>query len=76
MKHTVLDEQTVGEVGGYLLISFLPSPPASQNLDISCVIAADISPLRIAGSWNQTGNLWYTLFRIHSFYTCIGSCYC
>ena len=45
-----------------------------RHLDISWVIAAESSPLRIAGSLNRIWNLWYTLFRIHSFYTCTGSC--
>ena len=45
-----------------------------RHLHISWVIAAESSPLCIAGSWNQTWNLWYTLFRIHSFYTYTGSC--
>ena len=50
--------------------------PLHRHLDISWVIAAESSPLRIAGSRNRTWNLWYTLFRIHSFYTCNGSCCC
>ena len=41
--------------------------PLYRHLDISWVIAAESSPLRMAGSRNQTWNLWYTLFRIHSF---------
>ena len=45
-----------------------------RHLDISWVIAAQSSPLGITGSWNQTWNLWYTLFRIYPFYTCTGSC--
>ena len=47
-----------------------------RHLDIRWVIAAESSPLRIAGSRNRTWNLWYTLFRIHSFYTCTGSSCC
>ena len=54
--------------------SFLSFLLSSQHLDISWVIAAESSPLRIAGSQNWTWNLWYTLFKIHSFYTCTGSC--
>ena len=46
--------RTVDEGGDYLLISFLPLPPAS--LHISCVIAAESSPLHIAGSRNRTWN--------------------
>ena len=40
-----------------------------RHLNISWVIAAESSALRIAGSRNRTWTLWYTLFRIHSFYT-------
>ena len=47
-----------------------------RHLKISWVIAAESSPLRIAGSWNRTGNFWFMLFRIHSFCTCNGSCCC
>ena len=36
-----------------------------RHLDISWVIAAENSPLHIAGSRNCTWNLWYTLFGIH-----------
>ena len=67
--------RTADEGEDYLLILFLPLLPASQTR-ISWVIAAESSPLRIAGSRNRTWNLWYTLFRIHSFYTCTGSCCC
>ena len=58
----------------YIIISFLPLLTTLQTL--SWVIAAESSPLRIAGSWNRTRNLWYTLFRNHSFYTCTGSWCC
>ena len=47
-----------------------------RHLDISWVVTAESSPLRIADSRNRTWNLWYTFFRIHSFYTCTGSCSC
>ena len=50
--------------------------PLHRHLDISWLVAVKSSPLRIAGSWNRTWNLWYTLFRIHSFYTCTASCCC
>ena len=58
------------------LYPFYHFHPLHRHLDISWVIAAESSPLRIAGSRNRTWNLWYTLFRIHSFYTCTGSCCC
>ena len=50
--------------------------PLYRHLDISRVIAGEISPLRITGSRNRTWNIWCTLFRIHPFYTCTGSCCC
>ena len=55
--------RTAGEGGGYLLKSFLPFLPAS----LLCS-----SPLHIAGSRNRTWNFWYTLYRIHPFFTCTG----
>ena len=58
------------------LYPFYHFHPLHRHLDISWVIAAESSPLRIAGSRNRTWSLWYTLFRIHSFYTCTGSCCC
>ena len=64
----------VGERGD--LYPFYHFQPLHRHLDISWVIAAERSPLRIAGSRNRTWNLCYTLFRIHSFYTCTGSCCC
>ena len=60
--------KTAGEGECYLLISVLPPTPTSQTY-ISLVIAAETSPLHIDGSRNRTGSLWYTLFRIHCFYT-------
>ena len=72
----IYDSQDSRWRGGYLLISFLPLPPGPQTLDISWVIAAENSPLPIAGSRSQTRNLCYTLFIIHFFYTCTGSCCC
>ena len=47
-----------------------------RHSDTIWVVAAERSPLRIAGSRNGTWDLWYTLFRIHSFFTCTGSCCC
>ena len=49
------------------LYPFYHFNPLYRHLDISWVIAAESSPLRMPGSRNQTWNLWYTLFRIHSF---------
>ena len=58
------------------LYPFYHFHPLHRLSDISWVIAAESSPLHIAGSRNRTRNLWYTLFRIHSFCTCTGSCCC
>ena len=68
--------RTAGEEGGYSLFPFYPFHPLHRHLDISWVIAIESEPLRIAGSRNQTWTLWYTLFTIHSFYTCTSSCCC
>ena len=69
---------TVQQVKGETISSypFYHSHSLHRHLDISWVIAAEISLLCIAGSWNWTWNFWYTLFRIHSVYTCTGSCCC
>ena len=63
-----------GRLSPYIL--FYHFYPLHRHLDISWVIAVESSPLRIGGSWNRTGNLWSTIFRIHSFYTCTCSCCC
>ena len=68
--------RTAGEGEAISLYTFYHFSPLHRHLDSSWVIAAESSPLRIAGSLNRTWNLWYTLFRIHSFYTCTGSCCC
>ena len=47
-----------------------------RHLDISRVIAAENSHLRIAGSRSRTWNVLYTLFRICFFCTYTGSCCC
>ena len=57
------------------LYPFYHFHPLFRHLDISC-IAAESSPVRIAGRRNRTWNLWYTPFRIHCFYTCTGNCCC
>ena len=67
------NHRAAGERRDYLLISVLPLPPASQTLrhylGYCCTSAHTCSP-------NRTRNLWYMLFRIHSFFTCTGSCCC
>ena len=50
--------------------------PLHRRLDISWVVTAESSLLHIGGSRNRKLNLWYTIFRIHSFHTCTGSCCC
>ena len=50
--------------------------PLHRHLNTGWIIAVESLPLRITGSRNQTCNLWNMLFRIHSFYTCTGSCCC
>ena len=50
--------------------------PLYRHLDYSWVIAAESSSLLITGRGNRAWNLWYTLFRIHLFYTCTSSCCC
>ena len=59
LSRTFTIHKTAGEGGGYLFNSSLPLPPAYRLLDISRVITAGSSPLRIAGSGTQTGNLWF-----------------
>ena len=58
------------------LYPFYHFHPLHRHFDIIWVIAAESSLLYIAGSRNWTWDLWYTLFRIRSFYTCTGSCCC
>ena len=74
-------KQRKGEAFSFFFFYNFHSP--HKHLDISRVIATKSSPLRIAGSWRRTGNLWfpnaslsYGLFRILSFSTCTGSCCC
>ena len=45
------------------LYPFYHFHPFHRHLGNSWVIAAESSHLRIAGSRNQTRNIWYTLFR-------------
>ena len=54
------------------LYPFYHFHPLHRHLDISWVIAAESSPLRITGNRNRTRKLWYTLFRIHSSYAGTG----
>ena len=63
-------QQVKGET--IALYPFYNSHPLRRHLDISWVIAAESSPLRITGSRNRTWNLCDTLFRIHSFRTWTG----
>ena len=56
-------QQVKGEA--VFLYPFYHFHPLHIHLDISWVIAAESSPLRIAGSQNRTWSLWYTLFRTH-----------
>ena len=67
-------QQVKGEV--ISLNPFYHFHPLHRHLDIGWVIAVGSSPVCIAGSCNQAWNLWYMLFRIHSCYTCTGSCCC
>ena len=60
-----MGQQVKGKDIIYLQISFLPLSPTSQS-----------SPPRVADSRTRSKNFWYTMFRIHSFYTCTGSSYC
>ena len=50
-----------------LIKSILPG-----YLDAEMSNSQSSSP-HIVGNWNGTENLWYTMLRIRSFYTCIGS---
>ena len=58
------------------LYPFYHFHPLHNHLYISWVIVGERSILRTAGSRHRTWNLWYTLFRIHLFYTYTGSCCC
>ena len=75
-----------GEEGKGEAISLTPLyhfHPLHRHLGVSQVIAAEISPLRIAGSRTQTGKLWFPIgsrwalsyapFKICPFYTCTDS---
>ena len=59
LSRTFTNHRNAGEWGGHFFISSLPLPPASQTLDISLAIAAGSSPLQIASSPTQVGNLWF-----------------
>ena len=64
--------RTVGEVGDYLLISFLPLPTASQALRHQ--LGYCCRELTSVHSWQPETNMESLVhFRIHSFYTCTGS---
>ena len=68
--------RTAGEWEAISLYPFYHLHQLYRHLDISRVMTAESSLLRIAGSRYQIRNLCYTFFRIHSFYTCTGSCCC
>ena len=56
LSRTFTIHRTEGGGGGYLFNSSLP---LHGHLDISRAIAAESSPLHIAGSRTRTGNLWF-----------------
>ena len=68
--------RTAGEWEAISLYPFYHLHQLYRHLDISRVITAESSLLRIAGSPYQIWSLCYTFFRIHSFSTCTGSCCC
>ena len=63
LSWTFTIHRTAGEGGGYFFKSSISLPPASRTL-----ITAESSPLHIANSQTQTGNLWF-LSANHMFYS-------
>ena len=59
LLRTFTNHRAAEEGGGYFFNSSLPLPPLHGRLGISRAIAAGSSPLRIASSRTQTGNLWF-----------------
>ena len=57
-SQTFTIHRTVGERGGFSFTSVYHFHPLPQHLDISREIAAESSPLQIANSRAQTGNLF------------------
>ena len=57
-EHSRLTEQQ-GKGEGIYLTPPHHFRPLHRHLDISWVIAAESSPLHIAGGRNRTGNLWF-----------------
>ena len=57
----IMIHRAAGEAGGYFFNSSPPLPPALQTIRHSQVIAAESSPLRIAGSRTQTRSLWFPI---------------
>ena len=53
LSRTFMIQRTAGIEGGFLFNSSLPLPPTSQTL------RHQSSPLHIASSHTQTGNLWF-----------------
>ena len=58
LSRTFMTHGTAEEEEGYLFDSYHFNP-LHRHLDISWVITAESSPLHIASSWTQTGNLWF-----------------
>ena len=56
----IMIHRVAGEGGGYLFNSSLPLP-FHRHLDISQIIAAESSTLRIAGSRTQIRSLWFPI---------------
>ena len=54
LSWTFTNQRTAGKGGGHSLID-----PPHRRLDISRAITAENSPLHIASSRHQTGNLWF-----------------
>ena len=68
------EQQVNGET--ISLYPFYNFSPLHRHLNIHRVIAGKTSTLHIAGNRNRTWNLFFTLFGIHSFYSCTFSCCC
>ena len=59
LSRTFTIHGAAGEGGGYLLTPVYHFHPLHRHLDISRAIAAESSPLHIAGSRTRTRNLWF-----------------
>ena len=79
----IMIHRGAGERVGYFFNSSLLLPPTLQTLRHYPGIAAESSPLRIAGSRTQTKSIWFPIgickalsyapFKIDPFYTCTDS---